>query len=234
MGALALRGLAARKLRTVAHRLRGGPRRRADLGHLHPHRHDQQVLRPDLRHRPPRASTSRVTPKETSSGQDGGSAAATLPASRAGSRSRRVGGREAGRRRRLRRRGDLRQATASDVAAGGRAGLRHRRRARAVRPVPTTSRAARPQAPDEVALDKRTARQGRLSSSATASAWPGTGPEQALPRSSASRGTATLDSLAGASVAVMTLAAGPARARQGRDVRRDRRPGGAGHDARGA
>ena len=49
MLAVALKGLAGRKVRALADGDRDHPRRRDDQRHLHPHGHDQQRLRHDLR-----------------------------------------------------------------------------------------------------------------------------------------------------------------------------------------
>ena len=65
MLALVLRGFMQRKLRVLLTGDRDRARRRADGGHLHPHRHDQPLLRGRSSRPPTRATTSSSRPTET-------------------------------------------------------------------------------------------------------------------------------------------------------------------------
>ena len=74
MSRVVVRGFFSRRLRRRPDRHRDRARRRADVGHLHPHRHDQPVLRVDLhdgdararrRRRPPPGARRDTPPSQT-------------------------------------------------------------------------------------------------------------------------------------------------------------------------
>ena len=150
---VALRGLAARKLRAFADGARDPPRRGDDRRHLRADGHDQQVVRRHLRRGARGHATSSSRRRRSSLGR--AQRAAAVLGARCSTASRDVDGRRGGRGRDLRRssRLDRRERRPARRRASRRTSPASTR-ARAVRPVHLRRGRVRRAAADEVAIDK--------------------------------------------------------------------------------